>query len=152
MMHRPTTGIITPHRYATDLPGNTCATEVGNRTNPTTPMVSDLHRTQHQHRITRCRNPQRKWRSPRWLSAAKPIGIVGHKVAGLAKRILGITAHTTSFLTEHPLSEGPGRRHRTDGGDPSQEMIEMVPTSASLVGSMIIPEPIMFTIVRMVNR
>jgi hypothetical protein len=33
----------------------------------------------------------------------------------------------------------------------SQEIIEIVPTSASFVGSMMIPEPIMLTIVSMVN-
>jgi|GEM_PF-4917486 len=33
----------------------------------------------------------------------------------------------------------------------SQEIMEIVPTSASLVGSMIMPEPIMFTMVNIVS-
>ena len=33
----------------------------------------------------------------------------------------------------------------------SQEIIEIVPTSASLVGSMMIPDPIIFTMVRIVS-
>src|SRR5471030_1967620 len=79
------------------------------------------------------------------------IGIVGHKVAGLAEGIFSVTSHAAGFAVEHAtFGKRIGQCHGSHGGDQPGNNRNSADL-ASLVGSIIMPEPIIFTAVRIVN-